>query len=506
MKVILKIEEGPGGKEEIVFDRHDTFIVGRSKVNTHSQLSGDGYISRHHFVLELNPPHCFLKDLGSTNGTKVNDRKLNKGELLQLSDKDLIKAGKTTLSINIIQEKDEELVGTLFLSPEVNCVECGKEVSEELSHKTPEELEGLIYTCKECTDKKNEIVATLIEESSVLCAVCNKDMSDMANKDGKREDFKDTAVYYCPLCKPSRQKGSYPDKIGDYELLSLLGKGGMGAVYKAWHIPTGRLVALKKILPMASLSQKNQKLFQREMTLMSKLIHPGITRLYDQGKMGKYYYFVIELLNGGDADELITKKYLSPVPYKEVCHIICQVLDGLEFAHSKGYVHRDIKPQNILLQNDSKGVKAKLSDFGLAKNFQEAGGSMITKDGEAAGTIIFMAPEQLLNYKYVKPPADVYSMGVTFYYLLSGKYHFDYPSPLEFMEAQMMGVKIDKKKYEEPILLVLSGNPIPIKNRKKDIPHKLALVADRAVKKNEQERYSSAREFREDILKALGEV
>jgi pSer/pThr/pTyr-binding forkhead associated (FHA) protein len=94
MKVILRIEEGPGGKEEFIFDRHDTFVVGRSKVNTHSQLKGDGYISRHHFILELNPPYCFLKDLGSTNGTKVNDRKLGKGELIQLSDRDTVRVGK----------------------------------------------------------------------------------------------------------------------------------------------------------------------------------------------------------------------------------------------------------------------------------------------------------------------------------------------------------------------------------------------------------------------------
>ncbi len=504
MKVILRIEEGPGGKEEFIFDRHDTFVVGRSKVNTHSQLKGDGYISRHHFILELNPPYCFLKDLGSTNGTKVNDRKLGKGELIQLSDRDTVRVGKTLLTINITQEEHMtgEAEGTLFLSPEVNCIECGKDVLGELVGKKADELEGLIYTCRECTEKKQEKAYTM-EETSVLCAGCRKDMSDMANRDGKRDEFLDSAIYYCPMCKPPRKEGTFRDKMGDYELLSLLGKGGMGEVYKAWHTVTGRLVALKRILPMAAMSEKNKKLFQREMLVISRLIHPNIVRLYDQGHTGKDHYFAIEFLGDGDASDLIIKKYTGPVPYLEACDIICQSLEGLQFAHSRNYIHRDIKPQNILLHRDSKGIKAKLSDFGLAKNFEEAGGSMMTKDGEVAGTVIFMAPEQLLNYKYVKPPADVYSMGVSLYYLLTGKYPFDYPSPLDCMMAVKNGMRIDLRKYADPLLLVLSENPIPITQRAGYIPAELARVVDKSVRKREDERYASAREFREDILKAV---
>ncbi|MEQ8167896.1 MAG: protein kinase [Candidatus Eremiobacterota bacterium] len=504
MKVILRIEEGPGGKEDFVFDRHDTFVVGRSKINTHSQLKGDGYISRHHFILELNPPYCFLKDLGSTNGTKVNDRKLGKGELIQLSDKDSIRVGKTLLTINIAREEDitGEAEGTLFLSPEVNCIECGKDVLGELAGKKADDLEGLVYTCRECTRKKQEKAYT-IEETPVLCAGCRKDVSDMANRDGKRDEFTDSAVYYCPLCKPPRKEGTFRDKMGDYELLSLLGKGGMGEVYKAWHTITGRLVALKRILPMAAMSEKNKKLFQREMLVISRLIHPNIVRLYDQGHTGKDHYFAIEFLGDGDASDLLIKKYTGPVPYLEACDIICQSLEGLQFAHSKNYIHRDIKPQNILLHRDSKGIKAKLSDFGLAKNFEEAGGSMMTKDGEVAGTVIFMAPEQLLNYKYVKPPADVYSMGVSLYYLLTGKYPFDYPSPLDCMMAVKNGMRIDVRKYADPLLLVLSENPIPVRERAGHIPAELARVVDKSVRKREDERYASAREFREDILKAV---
>jgi len=155
MKVILRIEDGPGGKEDFEFDRHDTFVVGRSQVNTHSQLKGDRYISRHHFILELNPPYCYLKDLGSTNGTKINGKKLEKAELRELSAGDIINVGKTTLKIEIIKGDKDEEEGTLVIK-EVHCIECGKDVTEEVADRPPEELEGLIYTCKKCIAKNEE--------------------------------------------------------------------------------------------------------------------------------------------------------------------------------------------------------------------------------------------------------------------------------------------------------------------------------------------------------------
>ena len=101
LKVILNIKYSSGEKEQVIFNKHDTFVVGRAQTNTHSQLRGDRYISRHHFILEVNPPKCTLKDLGSTNGTKLNGVKLAKGETIELSAGDEIYVGRTTLSIDI---------------------------------------------------------------------------------------------------------------------------------------------------------------------------------------------------------------------------------------------------------------------------------------------------------------------------------------------------------------------------------------------------------------------
>ncbi|MGV8118753.1 MAG: FHA domain-containing protein [Candidatus Xenobiia bacterium LiM19] len=138
MKLLLSIEEGPGGKEQFVFDGHDTFIVGRSKKNTHSRLRGDPYISRHHFILELCPPSCYLKDLGSTNGTIVNGVRLESGELRELFHMDEIRVGKTMLRLELEEDEDEEgrestisLDGELSL-PELPGGRLPSEVSENL--------------------------------------------------------------------------------------------------------------------------------------------------------------------------------------------------------------------------------------------------------------------------------------------------------------------------------------------------------------------------------------
>jgi len=115
-----------------------------------------------------------------------------------------------------------------------------------------------------------------------------------------------------------------------------------------------------------------------------------------------------------------------------------------------------------------------------------------------------MPPEQLRNYRYVKPPSDLYSMGVTLYYLLTGKYIFEYPSPLDLLMASLEGKKIDLNQYEDPLLMILGTDPIPVEKYIPHIPDRLARIVNKSIMKNEQDRYLSAREFREDIRRAIG--
>jgi len=441
MKVILNIDYSSGETEQIEFNKHDTFVVGRAKTNTHSQLKGDKYISRHHFILEVNPPDCFLKDLGSTNGTKINGVKLAKGEIRKLFKGDEIYVGRTTLSIDI---QEESFDSTILKVPEVRCIECDKILLNEMSDKKSEEFLEIIY-CKECLEKKAKIslikinklwfenakkvlkhwpkkidihcLEPLIEKEftrdelintlrdlkfsekqiemmlkhavdsikAITCYGCNKIITEMANRNGQGEIIRDNCVYFCPHCRPEREGNISCKSLGDYELIKLLSSGGMGEIYKAWHTITGRIVVLKKISPQIIIDEKAYKLFQREIAVMARLKHPNIVHLYEHGRIDNNYYFITEFMNGGDVGELIKKK-LSPLPYEMACNIVCQILQGLEFAHTQNYIHRDIKPDNILLSTAKDGIQAKLSDFGLAKNFQDAGGSMLTQEKEFMGT------------------------------------------------------------------------------------------------------------------------
>ena len=513
MKVILKIDEAEekgfiitGSSEklkEIELNSSNTFIFGKLPENTFAHITGDNYISRLHFFLDVSLRDCFLKDLGSKNGTTVNKRKLSRGEKVKLSDRDRIRAGKTDLLINIVYEEAEryDKEETLLLPTKVRCTECKRDVSDEISSENSWECKtGFLYICRECIKKKEEEVY----RDNILCEICRKDMTLMANNDGKREDFRDCATYICPDCKPLKDE-NLPDNIGEYELLNLLGKGVSGEVFKAWHIPTGRLVALKKIHSIYSMNDRMSKLFLREISVLSELSNSNIIRLYNMGLSGKEHYFVSEFINGGDVCDYMLKNHMGPLPYREACHIICQSLDGLEYAHSRKIIHRDIKPKNILVRLENNGLVAKLGDFGHAKNFEEAGRSFLTREGDYGGTIMFMSPEHFTNYRHLKPPGDTYSMGISLYYLLTGKYPYKFPSPLDIMAAEKKGIKIDLTEYEDPVLLLLDPDykPAGIREHKSDIPDKLAGVVDKSVQKKIRERYLSAKEFKEDLIKAL---
>ncbi len=474
MKLVLTILEGPGEKEQFVFDSHDTFIVGRSKKNTHSRLRGDPYISRHHFILELDPPSCYLKDLGSTNGTVVNGARLERGELRELFRGDEIRVGKTMLKLELDEDEDED-----------------------------EDEEGREDTIFLDRDQPQTEVISLPETAHqhCLCEKCGRDMNDPAGIDSPPSEMYEGAHFLCHAC--AEQEPAMMQHYGEYQVLSLLGKGGMGEVWKCRHRKNGLLVALKT-LP-AQVSPKNDAIqrFKREMKVMRELIHPNIIRFLEQGHGEREHYIVMELVKGGSASDLMEKVQRRPLGIREGCNIVCQALEGLHFAHQRGFIHRDIKPHNILLQRSGNAWIAKISDFGLAKSFRDAGGSMMTREGEAAGTIIFMAPEQLTDYRFVKPPADIYSMGVSLYYILSGKYPFPYPSPLDEIRAKEEGKSLRRDDYPDPLMLLLSEEPELIERKAPGITAPLASVVNKAVAKEESERFSSAGEMREALLDVL---
>jgi eukaryotic-like serine/threonine-protein kinase len=323
----------------------------------------------------------------------------------------------------------------------MRCHECGKEISDEIISR-----ESPAHVCKGCrqlVDTKPMVLQeSLIEEAS--------------------EDSQ--------LIK----------NIGNYERGEELGKGGMGTVYAARRKNDGGKIALKIMLAKIAVDQHSRDLFMREIDVMRNLHHPNLVEFYDHGSVGSIFYFAMEYCEGGSVFDLIRVRR-KPLSLSEAAPIAIQCLEALSYTHSEGFVHRDLKPQNILIKNDV----AKISDFGIAKNFQKAGFSGMTSTGQFAGSLYFMPCEQLIAFKYSKPVSDIWSMGASLYYMLTTATPYDF------------------SKRQSPAEVILYDKIVPIGSREPRIPMKIAQVIDRAIAKDVNDRYQTAAEFQEQLLRAL---
>jgi tRNA A-37 threonylcarbamoyl transferase component Bud32 len=200
------------------------------------------------------------------------------------------------------------------------------------------------------------------------------------------------------------------------ELLELIGQGGMGAVYKARQTSLDRLVAVKVLPPEAGRDPAFAERFHREARALARLSHPNIVAVHDVGKAGDFYYFVMEYVDGANLRQVLRDGQLTP---EQALRIVPQICDALQYAHEEGIVHRDIKPENILL--DRKG-RVKIADFGLAKLLgRDTGNFTLTGSRQVMGTLYYMAPEQVERPLDVDHRADIYSLGVVFYEMLTGQ-------------------------------------------------------------------------------------
>jgi len=200
------------------------------------------------------------------------------------------------------------------------------------------------------------------------------------------------------------------------EIMELLGQGGMGMVYKARQPHLDRLIGLKILPPEFGRDPAFAERFAREARALARLNHPNIVSVYDFGRAGDYYYFIMEFVDGLNLRQLEQSRRLTP---KEALTIIPKICDALQYAHDEGIVHRDIKPGNILL--DKKG-RVKIADFGLAKLISPgASDPALTQSQHVMGTPHYMAPEQIEHPLDVDHRADIYSLGVVLYEMLTGE-------------------------------------------------------------------------------------
>ncbi len=232
------------------------------------------------------------------------------------------------------------------------------------------------------------------------------------------------------------------------EILELLGEGGMGMVYKARQPQLDRFVALKILSPLLSQDSAFSERFSREARALAKLNHPNIVAIYDFGKAGDFYFLVMEYVDGMNLRQLEqAQKRLQP---EEALTLIPKICEALQYAHEEGVVHRDIKPGNILI---SKKGRVKIADFGLARIAgRESKDSRLTGAQDVMGTMHYMAPEQLENPLAVDHRADIYSVGVVFYEMLTGEL------PIGRFSTPSQKVQVDVR-LDEIVLRALEKEP-----------------------------------------------
>ena len=428
MIVTLTVTDGPHTGRAFSFREHDTFIVGRSK-QAHFRLPvKDKTFSRFHFMVEVNPPCCRLIDMASRNGTRVNGRKVS---VIDLRNGDTIRGGRTTLAVSI-------------------------------------------GDAAEPAGAPPEIEATRLDVPPPA-PVAPAATVDVA----------------CPAAPPEPTGVGATDALPEwsvrgYRLERKLGEGGMGTVYRALRVADGATVAIKTIAPAMAGATGVIARFLREAGVLRQLEHPNIVRFHEIGQSEGRLFFAMEYVPGIPVDVLL-RRHGRPLPIGAAVDLACQVLEALAYAHDLGFVHRDIKPRNVLVARLDGRPTVKLTDFGLARIYLTSPMSGLTFTGQAGGTFGFMAPEQITDFRGVKPAADQYAAGAMLYFLLAGRKLYNFPS-----------------EVQRQLLMILQDDPVPIRERRADVPAELAAIVHRALARAPDARFPDVRAMREALLSFAG--
>lgn len=340
-----------------------------------------------------------------------------------------------------------------------------------------------------CADCQTTMDACYGQEDTLVSALRkNAVMSDSGSSGGERGRFEaepelqrvldqlNAAPMEFPQLSSNRQ--DLPDlqlegqaRFGQYRLLELLGKGGMGAVFKAEHTQLEMTVAIKVLSERLVGDPHAVKRFAREMKAVGKVNHANIVRATDAGQHNGRHFIAMEFVDGCDLGQILDA--VGPLPIPDACEVIRQAAMGVAHAHELGLIHRDLKPSNLMLTRDGQ---VKVLDLGLARLHHDQAGGGLTDEFQVMGTADYMAPEQALRPKDVDARADIYSLGCTLYALLCGNPPFSgsaYDHPLQ---------KLAGHGRDQPTS-VLKSRP--------DVPTDLSTLVDRAMAKSPVDRWQS---------------
>jgi serine/threonine-protein kinase len=266
--------------------------------------------------------------------------------------------------------------------------------------------------------------------------------------------------------------------LGGYRLMRQIGEGGMGKVYVAIS-DRKQQVAIKVLPPRKALEEGTAlRRFQREMELSQRCSHPNLARTLSVGSDGDVHFMVMEYIPGKSLFELVKSEGAGPLRVPDAARLFLKVVDGLDAAHRAGLIHRDIKPSNIMITPDGD---AKLLDLGLARALDDETG--LTRANTVLGTLDYASPEQLRDAGKADVRSDLYSLGCTLYFALSGGAPFEGGDVIN---------KIYKQRMEDPP---------PLENRARGVPAAFAAVVRKLMSKNPEERYQNSAELRADLAR-----
>ncbi|HEV2826030.1 MAG TPA: protein kinase [Pyrinomonadaceae bacterium] len=343
-----------------------------------------------------------------------------------------------------------------------------KEIFYAALRRPPEERDQFLNeSCKDDDDLRSEVKSLLASH-------------DQANRFMEQPAVGEVAEI---VVKAGGKKFTKGQTVAHYRIISVLGAGGQGTVYKALDAKLGRTVALKLLPPEMIVDETSRKRFQREAQLASSLDHPNICTVHDLTEVGGNHFIVMQFVGGRNVRQVVNG---HPLELKSALKIAIQVCDALATAHAQGIIHRDVKAQNIIV---TEGGQAKILDFGLAKLTKERTSGReqteLTALGSPYGTPTYAAPEQSRGER-VDHRADIFSAGVLLYEMLAGTWPFHGKTAVDVRHA------------------VLYNQPKPIaEQRGEAIPEKLQQIADRALAKEPKERYQQMAEMRDELIALL---
>lgn len=475
MDIVIELLEGALCWREQRYAERASVVVGRCEdadIEVPEDETTGIVVSRHHCLIQIDPPNATVRDLDSLNGTYVNGELIGKrvmggtwveSRAVELSDGDEIALGR----FGSEESPRWRFRARIRIVTEPRCAACGALM--------PTSADPDAELCSNCAPPIPPTVGPGAGQGLAQEPAAPQGAQPPAPP-SEGPDVGDILGQVQAGVRRAAAKASgagFPS-IPDYELISLLGSGAMGEVYRARRISTGAEVAIKIMRPNVAISAQAKQYFLREMEVHRGLDHPHIIRVSDTGSSGGLFFLAMEYCPHGSVADVMRSRG-AKFPVREAVDIILDVLDGLDYAHCRAHgrptgrlVHRDVKPGNVLLMSGADGrLTAFLGDFGLAKAFDTSGASGISHSaGTPGGSLNFMPRQQFLNFKYAKPDVDVWAAGATLRYMLT------FEPPRRFSRgADWDTLKVE---FSKPVKPVRKVDP--------SVPEELAFVIDLALR------------------------